>query len=255
MVGFQNTDGDDTVTLTNEDIEDRPRRGWMRSRSVITLAVSVCVVTLLAVVTITVYVSSTNITLNQTKPVKTNSTTDTEDCHPPPPTQHGEWNCDRDNNSVTCILECDLGYTAYNRTVTTCTNNIWTTTPQHMSCYVSVALITGGRPNYRTVEIYSSDGSCNKQLPDLPDDRYQHTVDYVDGQLLLCGGDRTSHTRTSCLQMNESTFSWSYHSTLNHGRNTHSSVITGGQLTILGGHYSRLTTEFIIPRNRNKWTT
>ena len=184
-----------------------------RLRSVIILAISGCVVAVIAVLAIVTAVLSS-------------SKLSTEDCPPP---HRGQWSCDReDDNTVTCHLECDLGYAASDRTVTGCTDNIWTTHPRHMTCVAAVALVSGAysRSGGRSVEIYASDGSCNKILPDLPEDAWRHVVDYVDGQLLLCA-DR------SCLHMNGN-FSWIHHSVLNVRRKYFGSVVTGGRLTLIG---------------------
>merc|ERR1712073_146951 len=122
-----------------------------------------------------------------------------------------------------------------------------------MTCPAALALVTGGYGNGQSVEIYSSDGSCNRQLSDLPDNRYAHTVNYVDGYILLCGGDQKD-TRTSCLVMNED-FTMVPHSTTIVEEWDHSSVVVGGQLTLLGGGYSLSTsTEFVSPSLSSMWT-
>jgi len=119
-----------------------------------------------------------------------------------------------------------------------------------MSCEVGVALITGGFNDdaKRSVEIYSTDGSCHMTLPSLPDDRTDHTVDFVDGHVLLCGGD---YTQTDCIELHTDQM-WYPHSTTNQVRYDHSSVVTFGQLTLLGGRYS--TTESLSPSNGNTWS-
>ena len=59
---------------------------------------------------------------------------------------------------------------------------------------VSVIVVAGGysSQNYRSVEAISSDGSPLCTLPDLPDDRRQHTMDNE----IICGG---FGTQSSCL--------------------------------------------------------
>ena len=66
MVVFENREGDDTLALTTEDIEERPVTGWWtRSRYVTVLSVAGCLVTSLAVVT-TIAVYSTSATVYST---------------------------------------------------------------------------------------------------------------------------------------------------------------------------------------------
>ena len=129
---------------------------------------------------------------------------------PPQPVSHGEWLCELQASVLTCNLECRLGYAATNRTVTSCVAGDWSTSPPEMTCSPAVVLVTGG--GTASVEIYSSDGRCDQLLSGrLPDERLAHSVDYVDGQVLLCGG---ALTETSCLEMDRSTFSWRWHSSL-----------------------------------------
>lgn len=123
-----------------------------------------------------------------------------------------------------------------------------------MTCPAACALVTGGTENKeRSVELYSSDGSCNRFLPPLPHRRKFHTIDNVNGDILLCGGFR-SRQRTSCLKMSENS-TMVHHSTTNGERSQHSSVVMGGQLTLIGGQKpSRNTTEFISPSLSSNWT-
>ena len=66
MVVFENSEGDDTLALTTEDIEERPVSGWWtRSRCVTVLSFAGCLVTSLAVVT-TIAVYSTSATVYST---------------------------------------------------------------------------------------------------------------------------------------------------------------------------------------------
>ena len=59
MVVFNNSEEDDTLTLTSEDIEERPRTRWTRSRYVIVLSLAGCLLTSMAVVTtMAVYLTS-----------------------------------------------------------------------------------------------------------------------------------------------------------------------------------------------------
>ena len=118
--------------------------------------------------------------------------------------------------SLECHLECNSGYVPSNNSLTSCSGGSWTIPPEDMSCEVGVALITGGFNDNakRSVEIYSTDGSCHMTLPSLPDDRTDHTVDFVDGHVLLCGGD---YTQTDCIKLHTDQL-WYPHSTTNQVR-------------------------------------
>ncbi len=67
MVVFKNSEGDDTLTLTTDDIEERPvTTWWTRSRYVTVLSVAGCLLTSLAVVTtLSVYFTSHTETLDE----------------------------------------------------------------------------------------------------------------------------------------------------------------------------------------------
>ena len=98
-----------------------------------------------------------------------------------------------------CII---TGYVSRNKSRTTCDDSAWSPPLSSMVCVEGVALIVGGASSgdgdRKVVEIYGPD--LHDRLPDLPDQREVHTVDYVDGQVLLCGG-RVSGTYDSCLQL------------------------------------------------------
>ena len=56
MLVFENSEGDDKLTLTTDDIEERPvTTWWTRSRYVTVLSVAGCLLTSLAVVMLSYY--------------------------------------------------------------------------------------------------------------------------------------------------------------------------------------------------------
>ena len=68
----------------------------------------------------------------------------------------------------------------------TCQSGLWT--PPHedkLACIEGVALITGGSPKGKNVEVWGPNGE-NKTLSDLPADVNSHSLDYLDGSLYLC---------------------------------------------------------------------
>jgi len=187
---------------------------------------------------------------------ETNTTTSPV-CSTPPSTPHGTWHCRTSpdkKNYMECNLDCEPGYIHSGRIATNCTSGTWSTPLEEMTCPAALALVTGGtKIKERSVELYSSDGSCNKFLPPLPHRRKFHTIDNVNGDILLCGGSR-SRQRTSCLKMSENS-TMVHHSTTTGERREHSSVVMGGQLILIGGQKpSRNTTEFISPSLSSNWT-
>jgi len=186
---------------------------------------------------------------------ETNTTTSPV-CSTPPSTPHGTWHCRTSpdkKNYMECNLDCEPGYIHSGRIATNCSSGTWSTPLGEMTCPAAVALVTGGKSAEKSVEIYSSDGSCNRDLPELPDDRKDHTIDNVDGDILLCGGSNVRQM-TSCLKMSENS-TMVHHSTTTGKRQFHSSVVMGGQLTLLGGGNTSLTTtEFISPSLSSTWT-
>ena len=54
------------------------------------------------------------------------------------------------------------------------------------ACLEAVALVTGGSDGGGKVEVWTADG-LRKKLSDLPYQIHYHSVDYIDGRLILCG--------------------------------------------------------------------
>ena len=104
-------------------------------------------------------------------------------CDSPFPQEHGDWFCPPSSDPPDCHLECHPGYVSTNKTVITCEDGQWSEAPE---CVAAVAIITGGGPFCPTVEVYGE--NLHKKLPDLPDSRYYHSLQLVNGVLLLCGG-------------------------------------------------------------------
>ena len=86
----------------------------------------------------------------------------------------------------------------------------------------------------------SSSVSCS--LPQLPDDRWEHTL---ESSGLLCGGWHTSDT---CLQWSPDTGSWELLLTLDAGRYDHVSWTPEPDIGtyLMGGHGSKLRTTTLI---------
>jgi len=108
---------------------------------------------------------------------------------------------------------------------------LWSQDLREMACEESVLLVGGGDGGLLFVELYSSTNSCVTAMPFLPDLRENHSLDYVDGEVLLCGGFTSQHT---CLTLNPDN-TWSVHSNLTAARSSHSSAVHRSDLFLIGG--------------------
>ena len=109
-----------------------------------------------------------------------------DSCSVPSSQQDASWSCSSTPISLSCNLQCPPSYVPYPRTVSTCVGGHWSTPPNSMQCDEGLILVTGGYDGYSpyTAEIYSPTTTYdNLTLPDLPDYRFYHSLDYVDGQV------------------------------------------------------------------------
>jgi len=121
----------------------------------------------------------------------------------------------------------------------------------------TVLVMSGGltRDPDRQVEAFFTTANSSRNycfLPDLPEDRNFNTLDWVEGQLILCGGDVMKSQRhgLSCLSLTEN--GWEEvrpqgrgKVTLQEGRFSHTSWNSPEGLLLMGGAGSKLTTEFV----------
>ena len=184
--------------------------------------------------------------------VPPSTTNHPETCASPSNPPNGKFDCYTDTNE--CHLLCDPGYATSSKSSVSCTRDgrwsHWSHDPREMSCVESVLLITGGDGGLEFVELYSSTNSCVTALPYLPDLRDKHSVDYVDGEVLLCGGYSSQGTCLT-LQLNNT---WSKHSNLTAERYSHSSAVHKSDLYLIGGGSSS-TSEVWMHNNspNDKW--
>ena len=122
--------------------------------------------------------------------------------------------------------------------------------PLHIYCYLLTiilgVIISGGYngEEMASTEVYfptpGSGYTCS--LPRLPSRRAGHTLDQLgDGTVLACGG--YDDAKKTCDKFNGT--SWTRHSTLQYSRLYHTSLPGHHDLLLMGGDYSRATTELV----------
>jgi len=158
-----------------------------------------------------------------TTPAPTNAPP--QDCNElannPPP--HGKLECYDEK----CHLRCDPGFATTGPSIVVCSR-----TRVALACEPALTLVTGGDKALDSVELYSSStNSCRLALPSLPSLYSDHSLDYVDGQILLCGG---YFTGSSCVTMLPNS-TWTKHSNLTSKRAHHSSGVHRDFLRLFGG--------------------
>ena len=100
-------------------------------------------------------------------------------------------------------------------------------------------MITGGtttnNDGLTSAEIFNPVTKTSCSLPELPEERYEHSQDGG----LLCGGENG----TTCLKWSPATGTWNQSHTLRHPREDHVSWATASGVYLIGGLYSRRTSE------------
>ena len=98
-------------------------------------------------------------------------------------------------------------------------------------------LISGGTGSSTKVEVISPSGNVSCSPPDLPQPRYYHTMNNT----IVCGGNTGIDTSTSCDQLTSA--GWTRSHTLIHRRAGHCSWEVEDGIILLGGSYSKNTSE------------
>jgi len=177
-------------------------------------------------------------------------TTTALSCSTPSNPLNGYWFCTTSlvtlpqNNHLTCDLECYPGYASESRTRIICSHGDWNHISHDLSCLPALALITGGQDPHSVLhsEVYGL--GVHKVEPSLTELRECHTLDYVDGHIVLCG-DFYGINEKSCMELKSTR--WFQHSTLRVPRKGHSSVVARSTLFLLGGYSSQRSSEFNEP--------
>ena len=177
--------------------------------------------------------------------VPPSTTNHPENCASPSDPPNGRFDCDASRKE--CHLLCDPGYVTSGKSSVSCSRySQWSQDPRQMSCEKAVLLVTGGDGGLQFVELYASTNSCITTMPSLPDLRGMHSLDYVDGEVLLCGG---YSSRLSCLTLQPNN-TWTKHSDLTRNRSSHSSAVFNSDLYLIGGGQAN-TTEVLRHKNNN----
>ena len=105
-------------------------------------------------------------------------------------------------------------------------------------------IVTGGTHGARSAELLHGNGSYWCSLPDLPEVRYGHTQTGLEA----CGSFRAktktkTKTKTTCVKLSGGT--WSPSHQLVEKRADHSIWTSPAGTLIIGGHYSKKTTEVL----------
>ena len=126
--------------------------------------------------------TSTSSEINTTSQIKTTPVTL---CNIPENPKNGEFNCFSSDPILFCDLLCDPGFAAKYRSRTQCHDEFWSLAPEKMLCEESILLVTGGELEQNRAELYSTDGNHSCSLDILPSNFYNHSLHYVDGDIIM----------------------------------------------------------------------
>ena len=116
-----------------------------------------------------------------------------EDCSVPQNPENGNFDCKLEDEHLNCDLHCSSGFSSHPNSWISCSSSSnWTTSPSSLICSPSVLLMAGSAWQWdiQTVELFSLNLSCPSwHLLDMPIWNFGHSLDYVDGQIFMCGSD------------------------------------------------------------------
>jgi len=134
------------------------------------------------------------------------------------------------NGEEECHLRCNPGFATTGSSVISCSGPA----VPSLVCEPAALVVTGGDWALQQVEVYStSSAACRHSMPSLPSLFADHSLTYVNGRLLLCGGSHAA--RQECYQMSKDSLTWEKQSKFAESRSHHASVGLRGQLHLLGG--------------------
>ena len=165
---------------------------------------------------------------------------------------NGELQCQSSgSDSMECMVKCFPGFLPYPKSVTSCSmSSGWTTSPSDLKCSPSILLLAGSgwSPLINKVSLFSLNLTCpTKSLPDMPEWNFGHTLDYVDGNIIMCGSDWDRNLYHTCYIMVENNTWEVLPYKLNKARKLHNSAVFGSRLFMIGGSHdsSKSNTEVI----------
>jgi len=100
-----------------------------------------------------------------------------------------------------------------------------------------VALIIGGMQPIgggKKVELWSPTGKCNRNLKKAAIKRKAATLNWLDGQVITCGGTNEDQAWSTCHTFDLDTHTWNFHSSLREKRWSSSSCVLDNGLWLIG---------------------
>merc|ERR1712179_819699 len=172
-------------------------------------------------------------------------------CFPPEDIENSVWDC-RINDK--CYLRCDPGFvpiTPKNRP-NYCSEGVWHSPPESVSCTPGVALLSGGA-GLATTEAYSSTSTCSIKLPDHEHTLTGHTMEYIGGVPVTCGGvigdESTASNKCWVLEDDQAGVKeWRESEHSLQQQRSFGSIIEGyGDMRLIGGEPNANSTEYLSP--------
>ena len=157
-------------------------------------------------------------------PISTTSTVTTTDvpvnntCNYPGEVHNGDWFCKDgpEGGLSTCFLTCKPGYVSEKIIISCQPDGRWGPEPATFWCSPAALLVIGGASSEAasTFEILSSSGNCEGSY-NMSVARGFGVAETLNNLILLCGGIGGTNLTLifdDCMQLNQSSMSWTHHS-------------------------------------------
>merc|ERR1711936_995130 len=173
--------------------------------------------------------------------------------------ENGYFHCSNmfwpESDIIGCDLVCTPGYSPYPRSWTSCSPSTgWTVPPSSLTCSPSVLLLAGSAwsPLMNKVDLLTLNLTCpTYSLPDMPFWSFGHSLDYVDGHIMICGSHWSDEQ--ACWEMNENNTWDASPNRLTSHRDTHTSAVVGSKLFLIGGEGNDGSTEVFDFTKSMEW--
>merc|ERR1711892_1592891 len=180
-----------------------------------------------------------------------------EDCEVDNPDNgYFDWSL-TEEDTLACNLYCKAGFSPYPRSWVSCSpSNGWTEPLSSLICSPSVLLLAGSgwQPYIDKVELFSLNLTCpTYNLPDLPIWSFGHSLDYVDGHIILCGSSWEQSRINVCWEMNQNNTWEESPNKLIHPRAGHISAVVGSRLFLIGGGGDETSSEVLDVTTSTGW--